>query len=118
MGRIENIEKHKFKKDQSREKAAINGRKGGIASGYSKRYKRTLKMALIGQLNEEVELKGEKIQRIDKVTNGLLTRAESGDPNAVKLVAELIGEYRQNIEIGDADVGLIVEFVDDNEDQD
>lgn len=43
MANDENLIKNRFTSDQSREKAARNGRKGGIASGVSKRRKKTLK---------------------------------------------------------------------------
>ena len=107
MPNPENIEKHKFKNDQSREKAAINGRKGGIKSGESRRARKTLKEALLGLLSEG------DIQ--DKMVYGLVVKAMKGDAAAAKLVAELIGEYKQSIDVGVADIGLIVEF-DEGED--
>ena len=103
----ENIEKHKFKKGRSSEEAAINGRKGGIKSGESRRARKTLKEALLGLLSEG------DIQ--DKMLHGLVLRAMQGDAAAAKLVAELIGEYKQSIDVGVADIGLIVEF-DEGED--
>lgn len=108
MPNPENIEKHKFTKDQNRDKAAINGRKGGIKSGESRRARKTLKEALLGLLSEG------DIQ--DKMLHGLVLRAMKGDAAAAKLVAELIGEYKQSIDVGVADVGLIVEFEDEGED--
>jgi hypothetical protein len=108
MPNPENIEKHKFRKDQCRDKAAINGRKGGIKSGESRRARKTLREALLGLLDED--------DRQDKMLNGLVKRATTGDAAAAKLVAELIGEYKQSIDVGVADVGLIVEFEDEGED--
>lgn len=108
MPNPENIEKHKFRKDQSRDKAAINGRKGGIRSGESRRARKTLREALLGLLADD------DIQ--DKMLKGLVKRATTGDAAAAKLVAELIGEYKQSIDVGVADVGLIVEFEDEGED--
>jgi len=48
--------------------------------------------------------------------HGLVVKAMKGDAAAAKLVAELIGEYKQSIDVGVADVGLIVEFEDEGED--
>ena len=97
MPNPENIEKHKFKKGRSSEEAAINGRKGGIKSGESRKARKTLKEALLGLLSEG------DIQ--DKMVYGLVVKAMKGDAAAAKLVAELIGEYNQSIEVGVADVG-------------
>lgn len=108
MPKPENIEKHKFKKGRSSDEAAINGRKGGIKSGESRRARKTLKEGLLGLLSEG------DIQ--DKMLHGLVLRAMKGDAAAAKLVAELIGEYKQSIDVGVADVGLIVEFEDEGED--
>ena len=104
----ENIEKYKFKKGRSREEAAAAGRLGGIKSGESRRARKTLKEALLGLLSEG------DIQ--DKMLHGLVVKAMKGDAAAAKLVAELIGEYKQSIDVGVADVGLIVEFEDEGED--
>lgn len=48
------IEKYQFTSDQSREKAAQNGRKGGIASGEAKRRNKTMKEIALMLLNTKV----------------------------------------------------------------
>lgn len=108
MASQENIEKYKFKKGRSSEEAAAAGRLGGIKSGESRRARKTLRDALLGLLSED--------DMQDKMLNGLVKRATTGDAAAAKLVAELIGEYKQSIDFGAADIGLIVEFTDEGKD--
>lgn len=43
---LENLKKHRFTSEQSRDKAAINGRKGGVASGKSKNARKAFRDAL------------------------------------------------------------------------
>lgn len=59
-----------FSSDQSREEAAKNGKKGGIASGESKRRKKALKKTIESVLNLDV----------DEATKGILEKL-GVDPN-------------------------------------
>lgn len=84
---------------QSGAKAVEAGRKGGLASGRKKRAQKSLKQALLGVLNDEYTgTDGSVTDGYTLVMAGLFTRARRGDPKAVKLVAELTGEYKQIIE--------------------
>lgn len=106
MANSENLRPIK-KGELSKEEAKRRGSLGGKKSGESRRARKTLKEALLGLLSEG------DIQ--DKMLHGLVVKAMKGDAAAAKLVAELIGEYKQSIDVGVADVGLIVEF-DEGED--
>lgn len=78
-----------FTSDQSREEAAKNGRKGGRASGVSKRKKKAFKDALLAVLESENK-DGKNFQEI--VAMGFVKRLTTGDPKAIKLMLQIIGE--------------------------
>lgn len=99
-----------FTSDQSREKAAINGRKGGIASGEAKRKKRTMRE--VAEMVATMELKDEDLLKVmraagfegtitqeDAAFFGLIRKAQTGDPAALKLLAELRGQYSTKVEV-------------------
>ena len=99
-----------FTSDQSREKAVANGRKGGIASGEAKRKKRTMRE--IAEMVATMELKDPKMLAAlhaagfkDPITNddaaffGLIRKAQTGDPAAMKLLAEMRGQYSTRVEV-------------------
>ena len=99
-----------FTSDQSREKAVANGRKGGIASGEAKRKKRTMRE--VAEMVATMELKDPKMLAAlhaagfeDPITNedaaffGLIRKAQTGDPAAMKLLAEMRGQYSTRVEV-------------------
>ena len=91
------------------EKATENGRKGGIASGESKREKKSLKSALLALLEaEHTNKSGEKKTGFEIVSIGLYNKAMKGDAKAIKLLSELIGEYklRTDVTSGGEKLGL------------
>jgi hypothetical protein len=107
-GKTENLVP--FTSDQSREKAVANGRKGGIASGEAKRKKRTMRE--IAEAVATMELKDPKMLAAlhaagfqDPITNddaaffGLIRKAQTGDPQAMKLLAEMRGQYSTRVEV-------------------
>lgn len=78
-----------FTSDQSREKAAENGRKGGIASGEAKRRRKTLKEELL------LMLENEDVQR--SVAAALINEATEGNnagsvARAFETIRDTIGE--------------------------
>lgn len=92
------LEDYQFTSNQSHEKAVENGRKGGIASGESKRLKKSMKLALKELLEEEVKDKqgnstGKTYQEF--VNIGLLKGAMKGNANNYKVIAEMLGELNQ-----------------------
>lgn len=101
-----------FTSEQSREKAVINGKKGGIASGKAKREKRTWRQIAetIGQMQlhnkkqiQSVkdflgELTGEATHD-DAVIASAYEQAATGNVNAMRFIADLKGEIVNKQEI-------------------
>ena len=107
-GKVENLVP--FTSDQSREKAMANGRKGGIASGEAKRKKRTMRE--IAEMIGSMEVKDAKTLEIMRENGfeGVITqdiasffamykKAQSGDPAAMKFIAEMRGQYSTRVEV-------------------
>lgn len=88
-----------FTNEQSREEAAKNGRKGGIASGKARREKKTAREYAIAVL--EGYVKDKDITLKDAMMQKLIQRAITDtDLNAIKYILELIGESpAQRIEV-------------------
>ena len=68
MANIESLKP--FTSEQSREKAAINGKKGGIASGKAKREKKLWKEEICKRLNAE---------DFNEIIDKLIERAKKND---------------------------------------
>ena len=90
-----------FDSNQSREEAKKNGRKGGIASGESKRAKKTLRESLTAALDAKTSINGEETSIKDAMMRSLVVNAvKNNDLAAIKYIAELIGEApTQRIEV-------------------
>ena len=85
-------------KDEARER----GRKGGLASGESRRKRKTLKEELLLILSE-----GETQQ---SVTLALIEKAMSGDTKAFEVIRDTIGEKPiDKVMIADVDPSVIAE---------
>lgn len=95
---------------RSPEEVRENGRKGGIKSGEVRRRKRTLRE--IAEMVGTMELKDPKMLAAlhaagfeDPITNddaaffGLIRKAQTGDPSAMKLLAEMRGQYSTRVEV-------------------
>lgn len=96
----ENLEKGAATRFKSGEEAAVAGHKGGIASGEAKREKGRLRTALEMLLEKQYTTsRGEAFTGSELVAVGLFNRAKSGDPRAVKLLAEIIEEYKQSVDL-------------------
>ncbi len=91
-----------FSSDQSREEAAKNGKKGGIASGESKRRKKALKKTIETVLNLDVDLKTRVIleqlgvdpndQSVQTaIVVGQAMKAMRGDTKAADFIAKYMG---------------------------
>lgn len=77
----------------SSEEARVQGRNGGIASGKARRARKSLREELQLLLDQEVEGKdGRKTTRRERLSVALIKKAEAGDVNAFKAIAEAIGE--------------------------
>lgn len=103
MANIENIQPHKFTSNQSRDEAARNGKKGGIASGKARRAKKNMRELAKVMLNSKAQGSAAKAARQfgedlddDELTNaaaiiaGQMISAIKGNTNAAKLVLELV----------------------------
>lgn len=100
-----------FTSDQSREKAAANGRKGGIASGVAKRKKRTLRelAEIIGSMPtknpktiaimEKAGFKPEEMTNDAATMLAMQLKSQAGDVSAAKLLAEMRGQYSTRVEV-------------------
>ena len=99
-----------FTSEQSRTEAVKNGKKGGIKSGIARRKKRTMRE--IAEMVATMELKDPKMLDAlhkagfqDPITNddaaffGLIRKAQTGDPSAMKLLAEMRGQYSTRVEV-------------------
>lgn len=95
---------------QSTAEARERGRAGGIKSGEVRRQKRTMRE--VAEMVATMEVKDPKMLAAlhaagfkDPITNedaaffGLLRKAQSGDPAALKLLAEMRGQYSTRVEV-------------------
>lgn len=90
-----------FTSDQSREEAAKNGRKGGIASGESRRRKADLRKTMNRLLTMEVEvpelsdvLKADGVNSTyeDVITMAMIKQASMGNVLAYKAIMSTVGQ--------------------------
>ena len=81
-------------KFQSGRKAAESGRKGGIASGKSKRKKKTMKEMLDYLLEKEVVNKstGEKVTSLEAMMSAVVRKAIGGHVESCKFIRSTIGQ--------------------------
>jgi hypothetical protein len=91
----EDIVKHQFTSDQSRTKAAKNGRKGGIASGEAKRERKDMRYfakIVLDELVKDKKSGAELPTRYAALKSVLKKVLKEGDHNALKTLAQLAGE--------------------------
>lgn len=82
-----------FTSEQSREKAVENGRKGGKASGESKRARKTLREELLALLSQEMkDENGNPVNIQVAMSVSLIKEAIDGNTKAFELVRDTIGE--------------------------
>lgn len=95
-----------FTSSQSREKAAMNGKKGGVASGRAKRAKKTvaeyLKKWADSEVSDEKSKKALQALGLDEeATNRtllvipLIKKITQGDTKALQMAIELLGEDKK-----------------------
>lgn len=86
------------------------GRKGGLAKAQKNAHKRTLReiAEMVGTMPITNPKMLEKLREAgfqDPITNddaaffGLMKKAQSGDPSAMKLLAEMRGQYSTRVEV-------------------
>ncbi|MBQ8768827.1 MAG: hypothetical protein IJZ15_04185 [Oscillospiraceae bacterium] len=117
MANEKNLIPHQFTEDQSREEAARNGQKGGIASGISRRRKKSLKEAADVYLSlpvsdrkrwNSIARKGVDPADIDNqmaIVVGLTEMASMGDARCAKVLIDILGEDSK--ENGDGGVVIV-----------
>lgn len=95
---------------RSPEEVRENGRKGGIKSGKVRAQKRTMReiAEMVGTLpvtDPKMLAKLKEAGFQDPITNddaaffGLIRKAQTGDPSAMKLLAEMRGQYSTRVEV-------------------
>lgn len=104
MANEQNLRPAEYKLSQEEAK------KGGIKSGIARRKKRTMRE--VAEMVATMELKDPKMLAAlhaagfsDPITNedaaffGLIRKAQTGDPSAMKLLAEMRGQYSTRVEV-------------------
>lgn len=82
-----------FTSEQSREKAVENGRKGGKASGESKRARKTLREELLALLSQDIRTEdGEKVNTQVAMSTSIIKEALDGNTKAFEIIRDTIGE--------------------------
>lgn len=104
MANEQNLKPAEYKLSQEEAK------KGGIKSGIARRKKRTMReiAEMVGQLpvtDPDMLAKLHEAGFEDPITNddaaffGLIRKAQTGDPAAMKLLAEMRGQYSTKVEV-------------------
>lgn len=84
------------KGDAQRETA----RKGAMAANEKKRQIKSLKEALAILLDQDHTNKAGEVKKgYEVIAIGLYNKAMKGDTKAIKLLSELVGEYKQNVDL-------------------
>ena len=115
-----NIEEYQFKKGRSSEEAAAAGKLGGKASGESRRKRKTLRelAIMLGNMPAKSDVSKALLEQAgvedpEVMTNNsamivaLQLKANTGDVQAAKLLAQLQGESLDKMELTGADGGAI-----------
>lgn len=88
------VEKYKFRPGE--ERAKICGSLGGIKAKEERLKRKSLKEAF----NAILESKDESgVSGVEKIALSAFHRACDGDPQAIKLFAQIVGEYSEKVEI-------------------
>lgn len=105
MANEQNLKAHAFTSDQSREKAAENGRKGGIASGKAKRRRKAFAEAFEVLLERTfTDHNGNEMQGVDALAAKVFRQAMDGDMRAIQFLRDTVGEMPvQRLEVDTID---------------
>lgn len=110
MANEQNLIPHQFTSNQSREQAAINGRKGGRASGAARRAKRDAKMIAEMVLDMKPDLPPATLETMRRMglsgkgrpdmrmlaTMAIMQKAMKGDVKAYEFILSLAGETAES----------------------
>lgn len=101
MANEQNIKPHRKTSNQSREEAAKNGHKGGVASGKARREKKALREIVIDILSRPAVVGGKKLTTPDgapienyqaALVASMLNQALKGNVKAAQQILEWSGE--------------------------
>ena len=109
MGRFEkgNHIGPRFPKGDAQRETA---RKGAMAANEKKRQIKSLKEALAILLDQDHTNKAGEVKKgYEVIAIGLYNKAMKGDTKAIKLLSELVGEYKQNVDLTSG--GRVLNFI-------
>lgn len=93
MPNPENLIGHEFTSDQNREQAAINGRKGGKASGKARRERKQMREVIDELMSRKyVDASGNEIDGVTALMTRVYRQAMDGDMKAVTFLRDTAGE--------------------------
>lgn len=104
-----------FTSEQSREKAKINGAKGGKASGEAKRRKRDLRLALEALLESDVKKKDlsgkeQDMSVAEAISLEQVRKALKGDSKAYEVVRDSAGQKPvDKIQVAEVDADILMQ---------
>ena len=92
----------------TKENAAEKGRKGGIASGESRRRRKLLRETLIEELEKETA-KGSGVTKQEAIVAAVVKNVfEKPSAKALKIITEIIGEMEINVNLNQSEKPKIV----------
>ena len=92
MANKQNIKPYEYTSEQSREEAAINGRKGGLASGIAKRRRKSMREALEKLLVDKIKTTKGEMETQDALLLALVAKGIKGDVRAIEFIRDTVGE--------------------------
>lgn len=97
----------RFPKGEAQRETA---RKGAMAANEKKRQIKSLKEALAILLDQDHTNKAGEVKKgYEVIAIGLYNKAMKGDTKAIKLLSELVGEYKQNVDLTSG--GRVLNFI-------
>lgn len=96
MANKQNIKPYEYTSEQSREEAAINGRKGGIASGIAKRKRKSMREALEKLLADKIKTTKGEMQTQEALLLAAVAQGIKGNMRAIEFIRDTIGEKPSN----------------------
>ena len=92
MANKQNIKPYEYTSEQSREEAAINGQKGGIASGVAKRKRKSMREALEKLLADKIKTTKGEMQTQEALLLAAVAQGIKGNMRAIEFIRDTIGE--------------------------
>ena len=103
-----------FTSEQSREEAAKNGKKGGIASGQSRALAKTFREALQKEAAKtKTAADGTEHNGFEVLVGSMFAKAVKGDVKAASLIFKMSGEDVQRVALQDVPIVLHDDWLDE-----